>query len=715
MSKIKYYSNVDYTVKSELMLDEELNMFGDDVEIIPGSIEELKSLLLEVGLQLDIETNFVENITDREVTVIQLGTTNNKFQYIFDIPRLPDGVLEILLQILRSNIIFYIHNAKFEYTVLKQVYGIDIRNIRDTYIMVKLLNNGLTLPKGYLSLAGLVEREYGISLDKGAQTSFDGSELTYAQIIYAALDVVFIEALHTVYMEDIVQWKLKNLYMLECSAVRSLGDMEVNGALFDKEYHLTHIESFVKESESSYADIINIIKNDSKVVKFLEELNFIQPNDEYLFKWTSPKIKKKVLKLVFPQIETSNKQILKKFLGDSEDMPFRFRVFLQNFLDGEYENVEKYLITNHNDELLDMDMFVKKGTFKLNLDSPTQRLQLFKYWYPNLLDTKEKTLRRKKEPIIKAYKKYIKASKLVTSFGERMFDYVEKDDAIHTNFNQLVSTGRVSSSKPNLQQMPSSSQFRNAFIARPGFSFVGIDYSSQELFVAAQASGDPGYWKAIKDGLDLHSYSASLIFGDDWIKAGGEAIPIGKPKTPEAKAMRTAAKSLSFSLLYGSSAVSLSENLEITHKEALELMSRYFEIFPKLGQYMKDQNSFGIRNKYARALPPFNRVRFFDDPKDGGEKSSIGRKSQNFGIQGSSATMTKLALVYIKNFIELKGLSDKVKITLAIHDEILCEVHDSIADKWLSIQTKLMEKAANVIIPGGWLGVEGEIMKKWNK
>jgi len=714
MSKIITFSSHDYTEYT--LTEDHKDLLGDDSVIIQGEKKHLNFLLHQQELMLDIETNFVESITEREIYVVQLGTIDKKYQFIFDINRLTDEELRILKEILSSRVTFYIHNAKFEYTVIKYVFGIDIKVIRDTYILTKLLTNGLTLEKGTLSLKGLVHELTGISLDKGAQITFDGDIMSYDQLVYAALDVFYIEEIHEEYFKDLEMWKMVSLYSLECNAVRAFGDMEVNGIDFDTEYHQKNVEQFKKDLKKQFEDIKKIIYGNSKVVEYLEENKFIQKTDEYKFKWTSHVVNKKVLRLIVPDIETTNKVELKKYLKQNmKDLSTKQVMFLNYYINKEYSKVAEMLVSNYHEKLVELDLFVKKGEFLLNLDSPDQRLKLFRFWYPDLQDTKEKTLRRKTEPVIQAYKKYIKVSKMNSSFGEKMYEHIEKDGKIHTNFTQLVTTGRVSSSKPNLQQMPSTSEFRNAFIAPEGWSFTGVDYSSQELYVAAQASGDDGYWTAIKEGLDLHSYSASLIFGDKWFKAGGDARPKGKPKTPQLAKMRKAAKSLSFSLLYGSSALSLSENLEISHKEALALMEAYFEHFPKLAKYMQQKNAFGIANKYVRALPPFGRVRFFDMPVNKGEVNSIGRKSQNFPIQGTSATITKLALVYIKDYIEKKGLSDSVKIVLTVHDEILCIAKDSIAQKWYNMQVKLMEKAADKIIPGNWLGVEGGIFKRWEK
>ena len=715
MSKIIYFSTSNYS--EYVIAEEHLDILGEDTTITKGNLTDLKQLAKSKSAQLDVESNMTDFITSRSITVVQLGDYEGNTQYIFDIPRMLDWELAELQKILASDMYFYIHNGMFEYTAIKQMWNIDIKNIYDTYILIKLLNNGLTLPKGYNGLAGIVMREYGVDLNKDLQTSFDGTELSPDQLIYAVLDVVFLSLIHETYYKDLEYWKMVKLYSVECKTIRPVGDMHVNGILFDMTYHKKHtVTVFDKKKKDAYTEMVDFMYADSKLKRFLYDNDFVQEYDEYLFKWSSPKVKKMVLGLVLPGITTTNKVILTRMLKTDETLTFKQVAFLTQFLDSEYAAIETQLISGYHEELVKLDLFVATDSFKFNFDSPLQRLKLFKYWYPNLKDTNAKTLARLTKGILPTYKKYIKAAKMLSSFGEKMSDYIESDGRIHPSFTQLVSTGRMSSSKPNGQNQPSTSEYRNAYYARDGWSFVGADYSSQEILVAAQASGDEGFWYAIKHGYDLHSYSASQIYGKDiWVAAGGHWPPVGKPKTKEANGLRKASKSLSFSLFYGSSALSLSENLNISHKEAQILMDKYYKTFPALASYFKRQNNLGKKNKYSRGLAPLYRVRFYDSPVNQGDVNSIGRKSQNAGIQGTSADMTKLAMVYIKQFIEKKGLNNKVRIVLQVHDEIICEVHDSIVKKWAGIQSKLMEKAADVIIPGGWLKADAEIMKRWNK
>jgi len=120
---------------------------------------------------------------------------------------------------------------------------------------------------------------------------------------------------------------------------------------------------------------------------------------------------------------------------------------------------------------------------------------------------------RNKFPLINDYITYKEKMKIATSYGEAFLKNVRKSGKIHTSFNQILDTGRVSSSKPNMQQIPADNAFRNCFIAPDGWSFVSADYASQELNVIAFGSQDPVWIKALEEGQDLHSTCADLVYG----------------------------------------------------------------------------------------------------------------------------------------------------------------------------------------------------------
>jgi DNA polymerase-1 len=274
-----------------------------------------------------------------------------------------------------------------------------------------------------------------------------------------------------------------------------------------------------------------------------------------------------------------------------------------------------------------------------------------------------------------------------------------------------------------MQQIPSDNKYRNCFIAPEGWVFVSSDYSSQELNVIAYGSKDPVFLEALEKGQDLHSVCADLVFQDQWRDAADADCAYMKDKSKcncaKHKSMRTKVKTINFGLAYGMGPHKLSDTLDITVKEASDLIDQYFTAFPNIKQFLDMLGKFGKMNGYIRTFKPFKRKRFFDywdgprtPPK---EMGMIERASKNTPIQGASADMTKLALVKIHNFIKEHNLQSQVKIVMTVHDQIDTICKEEIAERWKARMTELMEEAALTIVTNGLLKAETNISKTWEK
>ena len=364
-----------------------------------------------------------------------------------------------------------------------------------------------------------------------------------------------------------------------------------------------------------------------------------------------------------------------------------------------------------------VDMFAPMDEVRkthIKWSSPFQILELFQNLVPNLEDVNGKKLNkhRYKHPLIDEYIRYKERTKLANAYGTKFFNYVNCDGKVHTNFSQILDTGRVSSSRPNMQQIPSDNTFRNCFTAPEGWVFVSSDYSSQELNVIAYGSQDPVWLDALQRGLDLHGVCADLVFEDKWRNA----------EEDEKKSLRTQIKAINFGLAYGMGPFKLADTLQISKGEAEALIEKYFTEFPNIRDFLTKLGTFGTRNGYICTFKPFKRRRWFDTwfPKIWNDRSkmqefgSIERASKNTPIQGSSADMTKLALIYIYREIQ-ESWSDSVKIIMTVHDQIDTICKEEVADAWSSRMTELMEKAAFVIIPNGLLKADTNISKTWEK
>ena len=366
---------------------------------------------------------------------------------------------------------------------------------------------------------------------------------------------------------------------------------------------------------------------------------------------------------------------------------------------------------------IQVDMFAPMEEVRhtnINWGSPMQTLELFRCLVPDLEDVNGKKLNkyRYKHKLIDEYIRYKERTKLANAYGTKFFNYVNSDGKVHTNFSQILDTGRVSSSKPNMQQIPSDNTFRNCFITEPGWVFVSSDYSSQELNVIAYGSQDPVWLDALEKGLDLHGVCADLVFEDKWRSADADAK----------KKLRTQIKAINFGLAYGMGPFKLADTLQISKAEAEALIEKYFTEFPNIRDFLTKLGTFGTRNGYIRTFKPFKRRRWFDtwfpriwdDRSKMQEFGSIERASKNTPIQGSSADMTKLALIYIHKEIQ-KNWRGEVKIVMTVHDQIDTICKENIAGEWARMMTMEMERAAKIIIPNGLLKADTNISSTWEK
>ena len=366
--------------------------------------------------------------------------------------------------------------------------------------------------------------------------------------------------------------------------------------------------------------------------------------------------------------------------------------------------------------------------------SPKQVLEVFQCLIPSLenVNGKEMYKHRYKHEIINTYVQYKEAMKLCTSYGEAFLKNLKGDNRIHTSFHQILDTGRVSSSKPNMQQIPADNSFRNCFTAPDGWSFVSADYSSQELNVIAFGSKDPVWLKALEEGQDLHSTCAELVYDKQWLDAAEDNCAYyynnakQKCNCKEHKKLRTNVKTINFGLAYGMGPNKLSDTLNISVEGAKELIEKYFQTFPSIKGFLEKLGNFGKKYGYIKTFPPYNRKRWFttwhprihQSKSSSFELGSIERASKNTPIQGASADMTKLALVRIREYInEILHWKDEcpIKVVMTVHDQIDTICRDDYLDTWKKDIVMLMEWAAKDIVTNGLLKAEVTVSDCWEK
>lgn len=295
-----------------------------------------------------------------------------------------------------------------------------------------------------------------------------------------------------------------------------------------------------------------------------------------------------------------------------------------------------------------------------------------------------------RSPIIDAILDYRATKKLLSTYIEPFPGYVSPmDGRIHTTFNQaLTSTGRLSSSNPNLQNIPirteRGKEIRKAFIAeRPGSLIMSADYSQIELRIMAHLSCDAHLIDAFRKGLDVHAATASKIFG----------VPIEEVSSDR----RRIAKTANFGIMYGISAFGLSQRLRCSRSEAKQIIEDYFTSFPSIRSFIDDTVEMARETGYVETL--FGRRRYINDinSKNATVRALAERNAVNAPIQGTSADIIKLAMSRIDLRMQAAGLLSSM--VLQIHDELLFEVVPEELETLKEIVVSEMENVISLSIP----------------
>jgi DNA polymerase-1 len=259
---------------------------------------------------------------------------------------------------------------------------------------------------------------------------------------------------------------------------------------------------------------------------------------------------------------------------------------------------------------------------------------------------------------------------------------------IHTSFNQTVAaTGRLSSSDPNLQNIPIRRELgrdiRRGFIPRPGWVLLAADYSQIELRLLAHLSEDPAFVEAFKAGGDIHRQTAAIIFD----------VPLDQVTSE----MRSRAKTINFATIYGQGAHALSRQLKIEHGEAKEFILRYFERFRGIRNYLDSMVEFARQHGYVTTI--FGRRRYIPELRERNFSiRSFGeRTAANSPIQGSAADLIKMAMIGIDKALRASGL--EAKMLLQVHDELVFEVPPGELEKVKELVRNQMENAAELSVP----------------
>lgn len=304
-------------------------------------------------------------------------------------------------------------------------------------------------------------------------------------------------------------------------------------------------------------------------------------------------------------------------------------------------------------------------------------------------------------PIIDRMLEYRQLAKLKSTYIDALPQLANpKTGRVHTSFNQTVAaTGRLSSSDPNLQNIPIrteiGSAIRRAFIpGGPGMALMSADYSQIELRVMAHVCGDEGLVQAFRNKEDIHTSTAAKVFG----------VGIGEIS----RDMRRKAKEVNFGIMYGIGPFGLANRLDITQTEAKEIISRYFERFPKVKQYIEDTKALARKTGYVSTL--LGRRRYLPDINSRNQniRGNAERQAINMPIQGTAADMLKIAMINIDRELQSRHL--RSKMLLQVHDELVFEVLQTETEQMRSLITEKMQSAFPLSVP---VEVEVGVGKNW--
>jgi DNA polymerase-1 len=315
--------------------------------------------------------------------------------------------------------------------------------------------------------------------------------------------------------------------------------------------------------------------------------------------------------------------------------------------------------------------------------------------------TNEKELKKlaTDNPIINKIFEYRELQKLLSTYVDNLPKMLGEDGRLHAQFLQAgTTTGRMASQNPNMQNIPTKSEYgkrvRGGFVADSGNILVALDYSQIELRCAAALSGDDKLQDVFKSGGDIHNKVASEVFGVE-----------PSDVSPE---MRRRAKVINFGILYGMGVNALRESLregggEVTTKEAREYLDKYFSSFSGLAKWIDKTKSDAARLGYTQTL--FGRRRYFEglNSKLPFIRAAAERMAVNAPVQGTSADITKLAMIATNKYIKENKVKNKVKLLLQVHDELIYEVDGDLSDssvvQHIESLKSAMETVAELPVP----------------
>lgn len=640
-----------------------------------------------------------------QIVMLQIGDKENI--YVIDTRSTDISPLYPLWE--DRNRIFCGHNLKFEGKHLLHNYGIIHHTIWDCMLVEQNLYNGL----GYRnSLAALAERYLGVKpveipdlfsnltedddeediiyIDKSTRMEFlkiGSKPFTEKQILYGSDDILYPLLIRELQMQGTGTYNPMELHKLENKFCLCLVDIELAGMTFDKQVWL----NTYNKSKVVYKHRLEKLNRyvEKKYPKFCSIPDLFGTPPGCTIQWSSSK---QVIEL-FKHIGICPK--------------------------------EKSKQTGKIEYTVGAKALVKK------LSNP----------YKEKYNKDEETDIETNEDLILNYLLLKVSEQACTTFGEEWLKYIHPiTGKVHSSYRQILNTGRISSTRPNLQNVPGEKVYRSAFIASPGNTLIDCDYSSQESRIVADKCNDSIMVRFFNEGdpihgSDMHSMTATKMFS---LMRNEPDLIVTKKTHPEE---RTVAKSIGFKLIYGGTSYTLKDDFGITEEEAQQFIDNYLGAFPALGKYLQVCRETAVKNGYIDIdevvgrrywekdwdrmnqinediwkLYPTNYRELSKIRKQEAKdkinrehpevkqmwkeyfsiKSSLERCAQNYPVQGTAGSQSKTAAIIFRNYQIKNNLRDTIWLTNMVHDEVVAECKNEYIEEGKKLIEKCMIDGASI-------------------
>jgi DNA polymerase I-like protein with 3'-5' exonuclease and polymerase domains len=625
---------------------------------------------------IDIETSGLDPNTDciHSIAIV----TNDDKKEVIDVSFHPESWIRFVIQQIADEYdVVVMHNAKFDASFLYTKYGVEFKNLHCSYLASQMLQNS---PKLYHKRHGLAEtiktflkidvidNNHKQIMRQKYMEHTEGTPIDQEMSDYVLEDTLHLIPLYEAQMKFVNRYKMHKVMALENRLIPVLVKMETQGCLINRDSWQEQIGDWEDKYQEAQLKLDAILK---ELVDTLPQLAGAKFGRE------------RVDIRVFQQ----------DMFGEAEEIKHKSLTDI-NF--GSQDQIKKLLLRVDNIEAESVD----EDHIKLLVtEHPKAHLNEFL-------------------TILLEYREY---AKLVSTYGESFLDRLDDDNYVHTNFSQCrARTGRMSSSAPNLQNIPSRGDgaiLRSFFVPREGHSFITCDHNGAEVSLAADFSQEPLLTGALLDGVDMHSELANvsfrIIFDDpEFVVSNSEETFDYKGHKITPNVLRTVHKSVTFAKFYkaGKATIykTLSKYINMFHppNKRMEVAGACSKALdkrmPVLTVFLDKKIKEAQRNGFLRGK--FGRMRWM--------KEDVYGEAANYPIQNANAEAMKIALINIDKYLEEIGVG---RIVLTVHDEVVVEVPDAQAEEASTQIEKLMGESLSYFMDHLIGGATSKVDKKWVK